>query len=61
MEDRQRLAPVHWCAWCGGEIYPTEEIWWLGGEGVHEDCLGELARARCPHGYVEKVRKGAVK
>lgn len=57
-EDTQRLAPAAWCAHCGRELYGGEEAWWLDGRAVHEDCLGEYARAVCPHGTLHNKENG---
>lgn len=55
MEDRQCAHPAGWCVWCGRELYPGEEVWWLDGGAVHQDCLGEYALDHCPHGYLTRA------
>lgn len=47
--DQQTAHPAGWCRWCGREIYPGEEVWWMDGGALHEDCVGEYARAMWPH------------
>lgn len=35
---------VYECELCGGELYAGEECYFINGEVVCEDCLGEYAR-----------------
>ena len=37
--DRQRTAPVHQCAQCGGELYPGGAYWKVNGRIFCESCL----------------------
>ncbi len=37
--DSQRVRPVGQCSRCGGEAYPGDLCWRLGGQTLCEDCL----------------------
>jgi len=38
--DIQRRRPAAVCARCGGEVYPGESVWRLGGRTLCPDCAG---------------------
>jgi hypothetical protein len=57
--DRQRTAPVHQCAQCGGELYPGGAYWKVNGRIFCESCLvawtlGQLSCFRHICGEVEE-------
>lgn len=46
--DLQQVPPGGWCHWCGREIYPGQEFWRVDGWALHEECVGDYARANWP-------------
>ncbi|MCD8145320.1 MAG: hypothetical protein LUD79_08330 [Oscillospiraceae bacterium] len=46
MEDRQQARHLARCSQCGGELYAWERVYYLEGEYICPDCLGDYARAR---------------
>ncbi len=53
VEDPQQVPPLCRCAQCGGEIYPTDELYTdtpeapgsKGSVSLHADCLMDWVRA----------------
>ncbi len=42
-EDHQRTAPVGFCTRCGGELYPRQPHWRVGGQLLCRDCAVQWA------------------
>jgi predicted nucleic acid-binding Zn ribbon protein len=46
LRDPQSIPPVGYCAVCGGEIYPGEEVWGDYGELLHDECIAKYEDRR---------------
>ena len=42
-DDLQRMAPLGFCTRCGGELYPRQPHWRVGGQLLCRTCAAQWA------------------